>query len=93
MAKIYCKANHSNLDFIITEKGTEYFLFTQKWHRGVEEYFKNGVALDNAIDHSKSRSDRMVHKVMSKLPMYIKYIEKEYGIAFLEQSKRRLAAA
>ena len=93
MAKIYCRHNHSNLDFFIADRGKEYFLFTQKWHRGIEEYFKHGVALDRAINHSKSRSDRMIHKVKSKLPMQIRYIEKEYGIAFLEQSKRRLAAA
>ena len=30
---------------------------------------------------------------MTKLPGYIKYIEKEYGIAVLEQSKRKLQEA
>ena len=92
MTRVYCRRNEVNtLDFYIADKDCEYYLFSQKAYLGVEKYFKNGVVLDNAINHSKGRSDYMIHKIMSKIPLYIKYVEKEYGIAFLEQSKRRLA--
>ena len=94
MTKIYCKRNNNNgLDFILKERRVEFYLFSQKWHRGVEEYFKDGVSLDEAIRHGKTRKDRMIHKVKTKLPMYIRHIEKESGMTFLEQSKRRLARA
>lgn len=86
MAKIYCKRNNNGLDFILKERGSEFFLFSQKWHRGVEEYFKDGRSLDEAIRHGKTRKDRMVHKVKSKLPAYIRYIEDESGMVFLRRS-------
>lgn len=94
MARVYCRRNETNtLDFYVADKGCEYYLFSQKAYLGVEKHFRNGVSLSNAINHSKGRADYMIHKIMSKLPIYIKYVEKEYGIALLEQSKRRLANA
>ena len=94
MTKIYCRRNGTNtLDFYVTNKGYEYYLFSQKVYLGVEKHFKNGVALNDAINHRKGRGDYMIHKTKSKLPIFIKYVEREYGIALLEQSKKRLADA
>lgn len=91
MTTVYCRRNKdNNLDFYIKEKQKEYFLFSQKPYRGLEAFFKKGVSLDIAINHGKGKGDSRMHKVMSKLPAYIRYIEKEYEIAFFEQSKRRL---
>ena len=89
MIKIQCKRNRSDLDFFLTDDAREYYLFTQRWNRGVEEYFKNGVMLNKARDHSNGGSDIKIHKAKAKLPMYIRFIEKESGMVFLEQSKRR----
>ena len=96
MTKVYCKRNDDNrLDFFIKERqgGAYFFLFSQKWYRGVEEYFKDGVPLDEALRHGKTKRDFMVQKVKSKLPVYIRYIERESGIAFLEQNRRFSARA
>ena len=43
--------------------------------------------------YKRGRSDYAIHRTMTKLPGYIKFIEKEYGIAVLNQSKRRLQEA
>lgn len=90
MTTIYCKRSNNALDFFITDKGNEYYMFSQRPYTGVEEYFKKGIALNNAIKHSKCGDNKMIHKTITKLPTYIKYIEKEYGIALLEQSKKKL---
>ena len=92
MTTVYCIRNKgNNLDFYIKNKETEFFLFSQRLYKGVEKYFRKGVSLNKAIDHSKCWDDYRIHRVMSKLPAYIRYIEKEYEIAFFEQSKRRLS--
>lgn len=91
MTTVYCKRNKNEmLDFYIEEKGEKYYLFPQKPYKGVENYYKKGVSLEKAINHGLCGKDHMIHKVMSKLPAYIRYVEKEYGIAVFEQSKRKL---
>lgn len=90
MVKITCKTrSNQTLDFFLVDNRKEYYLFTQKRYRVVEEYFKNGVTLDEAIRHGKVKNNCRLHKVKSKLPVYIKYLESESGMAFLDQTKRR----
>lgn len=67
-------------------KATIYCKVTQQ---GVQEFFGYGVSLAQALDFSKSKKDTAVMKTMDKLPMYIKYIEKEYEIAVLNQTKKK----
>ena len=35
------------------------------------------------------QKQNLIIKTMKKLPIYIKYVEKEYGICILEQTKKR----
>ena len=87
---IYCetpqKAVHAF--YMITEGGT-YYLFSQDYRKGVQEFYHKGVRLDESLDYSKAHKDAAIERTMSKIPMYIKYIEKEYGIEVLEQTKKR----
>ena len=75
--------------FYLTAEGKEYFLFCQTYHRGVGNYFGNGVPLDEAIDHTKARNDHALQKTMTKMPAYIRYLEREYDIEVLEKTKKR----
>ena len=88
--KIYCetsiKGAHS---FFMINNGQEYYLFSQDYRKGVQEYYSRGVSLDEAINFAKSRKDNAIRRTMSKIPMYVKYIEKEYGKEVLEQTKRK----
>ena len=79
----------------IHQEGLSRFLTIRRNRRGRKSYpdRSNGVCLKDAINHKRGRSDYAIHKTMTKLPGYIKYIEKEYGIAVLEQSKRKLQEA
>ena len=91
MTTIYCKQNsNEKTDFYMIVDGVHYFLFSQKRYYGVIKYYLNGVCLKDAINHKRGRSDFAIHRTMAKLPGYIKYIEKEYGILVLNQSKRKL---
>ena len=75
--------------FYLVSQDREYYLFTQKFRRGVKEYFHNKVLLRDALDVSKSRRDTALIRTMTKFPMYIRYIEKEYGITVLESTMKK----
>ena len=88
---IYCKRTEKGMhNFYLLTGGEEFYLFTQNFRKGVQEYFGQGVSLARACDYSKSRKDSAIIKTMDKIPMFIKYIEKESGILVLEQTKKKV---
>ena len=94
MMRIYCRTNVYQMhDFFLKYHGTTYYLFTQKFRRGVDNYYSNGVLLDKAIDHSLGKSDCAVHRTMEKLRMFIRYVEKENDIIVLKKTRRKKQAA
>ena len=87
---IYSRTTDKDLQtFYLVSQDREYYLFTQKYRRGVKEYFHNKVLLRDALDVSRSRHDTALIKTMTKLPIYIKYIEKEYGVAIMESTIKK----
>lgn len=90
--RIYCKWTDCGVhSFYLVASGQEYFLFCQSYRKGVQKYYGNGVSVDAALDFSRAHRDGAIERTMTKLPMYIRYIEKEYEIEVLEQTKRRSA--
>ena len=86
---ICCKnPTRGQLAFYLVQNQKEYFLFYQPYRSKVAEYYMHGQALDDALDFSKGRNDTCILKTMSKLPAYIRYLEKEYGLAVLRQTKQ-----
>ncbi len=75
--------------FSLIHGGQAYYLFKQNYRRGVEKYFGKGVLLDEAMNFAKSHHDCAVERTMTKIPMFIKYVEKEYGIQVFERTKRK----
>jgi hypothetical protein len=59
----------------------------------VKEYFGRGVHIDAAMDFSRAHNDTAILNTMRKLPSYIKYIEKEYGIEVLRKTARKNACS
>ena len=87
-ATIYCtEPKHGGLDFYLKVNGESYYLFNQRWRQAVKDFYKNGVSIDRALSPSHYGN----RHISDKLPCYIRYVEKEYGITILEKSKRRLA--
>lgn len=87
---IYCKPTHQGVhSFYLVTGDKEHFLFSQNYRKGVQEYFSRGVTLDDSVKFAKSKNDSAIIRTMTKLPMNIRYIEKEYEIGIYEQTKRR----
>lgn len=85
-SKVYCIVKNGLLDFYVTCNGNSYYLFQQKYRKGVYRYYCNGIILNNAIKFSKSHYDTAIMKVMEKIPSYICYIEKEYNVSIMNKT-------
>ena len=87
---IYCKVTEKGVHsfFLETQEG-EFFLFNQSYRKGVQAYFGKGVSLTESRNFAKSNHDSAIIKTMNKLPAYIRYVEKEYGVLVLDQTKKR----
>ena len=89
-AKIYCATTQRGVQtFYLEAYGETHYLFTQSFKRGVKNYFGKGVTIDGAFDYSRAKHNTAVFHTMRKLPSYIKYVEKEYGIEVLRQTIRK----
>lgn len=85
---IYCvRTANGKHAFYMTAGRKEYYLFSQDYRRGVQNYFGRSVYLKDALNYAKSNRDSAVIRTMDKLPLYIRYIEREYGIAVLERTR------
>ena len=87
---VYCKPTDKGIHtFYLSASGKDYFLFHQDYRKGVHSYFEKGVSLNEAMDFSRAHRDNALIRTMEKLPMYIKYVEKEYGIAVYNKTVSR----
>lgn len=75
--------------FYLVSQGHEYYLFTQKFYRGVKTYFHNKVILKDALDMSKPHRDTALLRTKRKLLTYIKHVEKEYNLIILKQTSNK----
>ena len=90
--RIYCRTESKGVHtFYLESIYGDYFLFCQDYRTGVNQYFKRGVTLEEATDYKKSRFDNAIIRTMSKLYMYIRYVEKENGIEILNQTIKKNA--
>lgn len=87
-ATVYCRTTAKGVQsFYIRAEGKTYFLFQQDYRVSNRDYFRKGVRLDDLGRYAGAHS-ASVRKTLDKLPAYIRYIEKEYGIAVYERTKR-----
>ena len=87
---VYCKPTSKGVhSFYLLIGSEEFFLFSQAYRKGVEEYYGRGVHFDESMNYSKAHNDSAVIRTMKKIQMYAKYVEKEYAIEVLEQTKKR----
>lgn len=93
--RICCEVKSNNIDTFYLMNGSEkIFLFNQNRRKGVEDYYcGNGVTLNRALKlpslgrGSDRKRSKALRRTMDKLPIYIKYIEKEYGIKVMKGRK------
>lgn len=89
-ATIWCEATgKGEHTFYLKADGKRYYLFRQNYRRGVADYYRNGVFLCEAMNFGKTKGDSALVRTMQKLPSYLKYVEKEYGIQVLKQTIKK----
>ncbi len=87
---IRCKCNYrGNLDFYISRGDEEFFLYTQNFKNIVYDFYKRGVGIRKALDHSQAGDYVALHKTMDKLFKVIKYVEKDECVSFLDRTQMR----
>lgn len=91
-ATIYCSADdNSKQHFYLQYEGNCFYLFSQDFRRGVQNYYGRGVDFDHAIDQSRGKFDSAILRTMRKIVPHVKYIEKEYDICILNKTKKQYA--
>lgn len=94
MIMIDCERTVNGMhNFYMWQNGIQYYLFTQKYRKRVDAFFRNGVTLEKAQNRKKARKDPTILKTMDKLLMYIRYAEKENSIIALKNTYKRRAIA
>ena len=89
---IYCKPTDKGVhSFYLLVGNEKFFLFSQAYRKGVEKYNGKGIRIDESMKYSRTHNDFAITKTMDKIPMYVKYVEKEYDIEIFERTKRRCA--
>ena len=90
MIMIDCERTGDGMhNFYMWQNGVQYFLFAQKFRKGVDAFFRNGVTLEKAQNRKKARHDTAILRTMDKLLMYIRYAEKENGIVVLRKTSEQ----
>ena len=93
-ATIYCEPTSKGMhSFYLIASGTEYYLFSQDYRKGVHEYFGKGVRIDKATDFSKSRRDAAIMRTMTKIPMYTDTLRRNMELKYWSGPKERIGAA
>ena len=89
---IYCRTTDKAIQsFYLKTQGKTHFLFSQNFRRGVKKFFQDGVCIDLALDHARAHGDNAILNTMDKLPAYIRYVEREYGLKVLRKTIRKSA--
>ncbi len=69
------------LNFYLVTKAGRYFLFTQKFTKGVFEFFRIGKSLGELYSFKRWGQNPRLDKTIEKIPFYIRYALKEEGAA------------
>lgn len=93
MTSIYYERTNGMHDFYLSNDGNDYYLFSQTVRRSVDFFYRGGVEIDKALCHGIGKRDLAIHHTMDKLIVYIKYIEVEYDIIVLRETKKKARRA
>lgn len=90
--KILCETTEKGIhSFYLLVGNEKYFLFSQAYRKGVNEFYRQGVPLDESINYAKAHYDSAIIRTMDKIPKYIEYVEKFYHIEVLRKTRKRNA--
>lgn len=85
---IYCKTVVKGAQDFYVKLGAEaYFLFRQKYYKGVCDYFVKGQDVSKLAVANKHHNFA-IRKTAKKLSPYLHYVEKEYGIVIFDKKDK-----
>lgn len=88
-ATVFCKTVAKGTQaYFVKADGKEYFLFHQDFRRSNKEFFQNGVSISELRRYSSAHSTS-VRKTLDKLPAYLRYVEREYGVPIYTKKQMR----
>lgn len=87
--KIYCIKHNGKRQFYVSAYGNDYYLFSQDYRKGVENFYSKPQTYDEATNFSKAKRDFSIMNTMKKIPSYVRYIEKYYEIILTNKSQKR----
>lgn len=87
---VYCEnAEAGKQDFYAISGMGKYFLFSQRYSKGVQDYFGQGAKLSKIQISRRNKRNYKIMKTMEKIYKQIRYTEVEYGILLLNKTRRR----
>jgi hypothetical protein len=90
---IYCKTVAKGMQaFYVEVDGKSYYLFNQKYRVGVRNYFVAGKSVNDLAAASKHHNSA-VRRTATKLPAYLKFVEKEYDVVIYDKMESRKSKA
>lgn len=76
----------SNLiDFFAEDEQESVYIFSRKYRTNLFNYFRKGISTRKLYDFTKTHRSSVVINTMLQLRTHLRFIEKEYGVAILEQ--------
>ncbi|MGN0682048.1 MAG: hypothetical protein ACI4WS_08170 [Oscillospiraceae bacterium] len=78
-------ANGKHLNFYAVSGESSLFIFSRKYNNEVSRYFRNGVPVSEVFNFSKANRKPAVMNIMEQLPVYIRFVEREYGVELLRK--------
>ena len=86
-ATVFCKTVAKGVQaYYVRVDGNAIFLFRQQFRRSNKEYFRNGVSIDKLCKYAGVHSTS-VRKTLDKLPAYLRYVEREYGVLIYNKTR------
>lgn len=86
---VYCRTTAKGQQtYYVKVNGENHYLFNAKYRVSNKETFRNGIRLDEINDFSTTHS-KSVRKTKDKLPAYLSFIEKEYGVVIYDKKARK----
>lgn len=80
-AKIQITPNGNSINFYLVINRKWYYLFTQRFSRGVFDFFYRGRLEQEILTFRKWNRNPRLDKTIEKIPIYTAYVRKEMSIA------------
>jgi len=75
--KIIVKKAPGMLNFYLMADGRAYYLFAQRFNLRVYKYFCHSITENEVLTFRGWHKNALIDHIMEKLPMYIRYADKE----------------